>query len=134
MLREGLLHNRPFDKCAGVVVVLKNYHPHGDGSVYDTLVRLAQDWVMRYPLIIPQGNFGSIDGDLPLPTDTPSVLENIAEDLLKDIDEATVDFVPNYKESITEPSVLPAALPNLLMNGSTGIAGHDDQHSPAQFK
>jgi DNA gyrase subunit A len=124
MLREGLLHNRPFDKCAGVVgEVLKNYHPHGDGSVYDTLVRLAQKWVMRYPLIVPQGNFGSIDGDSAAAYRyTECKLENIAEDLLKDIDEATVDFVPNYKESTTEPSVLPAALPNLLMNGSTGIA------------
>ncbi|MGB0409087.1 MAG: DNA gyrase subunit A [Opitutales bacterium] len=124
MLREGLLHNRPFDKCAGVVgEVLKNYHPHGDSSVYDTLVRLAQDWVMRYPLIIPQGNFGSIDGDSPAAYRyTECKLEAIAEDCLKDIDEDTVDFVPNYKESTTEPSVLPAALPNLLMNGSTGIA------------
>ena len=124
MLREGLLYNRPFDKCAGVVgEVLKNYHPHGDSSVYDTLVRLAQDWVMRYPLIIPQGNFGSIDGDSAAAYRyTECKLENIAEDLLKDIDEDTVTFVPNYKESITEPSVLPAALPNLLMNGSTGIA------------
>jgi DNA gyrase subunit A len=124
MLREGLLHNRPFDKCAGVVgEVLKNYHPHGDSSVYDTLVRLAQHWVMRYPLIIPQGNFGSIDGDSAAAYRyTECKLEGIAEDLLKDIDEDTVDFVPNYKESSTEPSVLPAALPNLLMNGSTGIA------------
>lgn len=124
MLREGLLHNRPFDKCAGVVgEVLKNYHPHGDSSVYDTLVRLAQHWVMRYPLIIPQGNFGSIDGDSAAAYRyTECKLENIAEDMLKDIDEDTVDFVPNYKESSTEPSVLPAALPNLLMNGSTGIA------------
>jgi len=124
MLREGLLHNRPFDKCAGVVgEVLKNYHPHGDTSVYDTLVRLAQKWVMRYPLIIPQGNFGSIDGDSAAAYRyTECKLENIAEDLLRDIDEDTVDFVPNYKESSTEPSVLPSALPNLLMNGSTGIA------------
>lgn len=124
MLREGLLHNRPFDKCAGVVgEVLKNYHPHGDSSVYDTLVRMAQKWVMRYPLIVPQGNFGSIDGDSAAAYRyTECKLENIAEDLLKDIDENTVNFVPNYKESITEPSVLPAALPNLLMNGSTGIA------------
>ncbi|WP_269523402.1 DNA gyrase subunit A [Coraliomargarita parva] len=124
MLREGLLHNRPFDKCAGVVgEVLKNYHPHGDSSVYDTLVRLAQNWVMRYPLIMPQGNFGSIDGDSPAAYRyTECKLEAIAEDLLKDIDEDTVDFVPNYKESTTEPSVLPSALPNLLMNGSTGIA------------
>lgn len=124
MLREGLLHNRNFDKCAGVVgEVLKNYHPHGDTSVYDTLVRLAQDWVMRYPLIIPQGNFGSIDGDPPAAYRyTECKLESIAEELLKDLDEDTVDFVPNYKESTTEPSVLPAAMPNLLMNGSTGIA------------
>ncbi len=124
MLREGLLHNRPFDKCAGVVgEVLKNYHPHGDISVYDTLVRLAQHWVMRYPLIIPQGNFGSIDGDPPAAYRyTEAKLHDIAEDLLRQIDEDTVDFVPNYKESTTEPSVLPAALPNLLMNGSTGIA------------
>ena len=124
MLREGLLHNRPFDKCAGVVgEVLKNYHPHGDSSVYDTLVRLAQNWVMRYPLIVPQGNFGSIDGDSPAAYRyTECKLEQIAEDILRDIDEDTVDFAPNYKESTTEPSVLPAALPNLLMNGSTGIA------------
>src|SRR3954469_11838385 len=124
MLREGLVHNRPFDKCAGVVgEVLKNYHPHGDSSVYDTLVRLAQTWVMRYPLIDPQGNFGSVDGDPPAAYRyTEARLKDIAEDLLKDIEEDTVDFVPNYKESTTEPTVLPAALPNLLMNGSTGIA------------
>src|SRR5471032_2557720 len=124
MLREGLVHNRPFDKCAGVVgEVLKNYHPHGDSSVYDTLVRLAQPWVMRYPLIDPQGNFGSVDGDPPAAYRyTEARLRDIAEDLLKDIEEDTVDFVPNYKESTTEPTVLPSALPNLLMNGSTGIA------------
>ncbi|PTY06302.1 DNA gyrase subunit A [Opitutaceae bacterium EW11] len=124
MLREGLLHNRAYDKCAGVVgEVLKNYHPHGDASVYDTLVRMAQTWVMRYPLIDPQGNFGSVDGDPPAAYRyTESRLAAIAEELLKDIEEDTVDFVPNYKESTTEPSVLPAALPNLLMNGSTGIA------------
>jgi DNA gyrase subunit A len=124
MLREGLLHNRSFDKCAGVVgEVLKNYHPHGDASVYDTLVRLAQPWVMRYPLIDPQGNFGSVDGDPPAAYRyTEARLNAIAEDLLRDIEEDTVDFVPNYKESTTEPTVLPSALPNLLMNGSTGIA------------
>lgn len=124
MLREGLLHNRAFDKCAGVVgEVLKNYHPHGDSSVYDTLVRMAQNWVMRYPLIDPQGNFGSVDGDSPAAYRyTEARLTAIAEDLLRNIDEDTVDFVPNYKESTTEPSVLPAGLPNLLMNGSTGIA------------
>ncbi len=124
MLREGLLHNRAFDKCAGVVgEVLKNYHPHGDGSVYDTLVRMAQDWVMRYPLIQPQGNFGSVDGDPPAAYRyTEARMTQIAEEMLRSIDEDTVDFVPNYKESTTEPSVLPAALPQLLMNGSTGIA------------
>lgn len=124
MLREGLLHNRAFDKCAGVVgEVLKNYHPHGDSSVYDTLVRLAQHWVMRYPLIDPQGNFGSVEGDPPAAYRyTEARLKNIAEELLANIDENTVDFAPNYKESTTEPTVLPAALPNLLMNGSTGIA------------
>src|SRR6476620_1171024 len=124
MLREGLLHNRAFDKCAGVVgEVLKNYHPHGDSSVYDTLVRMAQPCVMRYPQIDPQGNFGSVDGDAPAADRyTEARLNAIAEDLLKDIEEDTVDFVPNYKESTTEPTVLPSALPNLLMNGSTGIA------------
>ncbi|MDR2377720.1 MAG: DNA gyrase subunit A [Puniceicoccales bacterium] len=124
MLREGLLSNRPFDKCAGVVgEVLKNYHPHGDASVYDTLVRLAQSWVMRYPLILPQGNFGSIDGDPPAAYRyTECKLSKLSEELLQDIDEGTVDFQPNYKESTVEPSVLPSALPHLLMNGSTGIA------------
>ena len=124
MLREGLVHNRAFDKCAGVVgEVLKNYHPHGDSSVYDTLVRLAQNWVMRYQLIDPQGNFGSVDGDPPAAYRyTEARLKDIAEELLKDIEEDTVDFAPNYKESTTEPTVLPSALPNLLMNGSTGIA------------
>ncbi|WP_404425385.1 DNA gyrase subunit A [Nibricoccus sp. IMCC34717] len=124
MLREGLLHNRSFDKCAGVVgEVLKNYHPHGDSSVYDTLVRLAQNWVMRYTLIDPQGNFGSVDGDPPAAYRyTECRLNAIAEELLADIEEDTVDFAPNYKESTTEPTVLPSALPNLLMNGSTGIA------------
>ncbi|OHE72122.1 MAG: DNA gyrase subunit A [Verrucomicrobia bacterium GWC2_42_7] len=124
MLREGLFHNRAFDKCAGVIgEVLKNYHPHGDSSVYDTLVRLAQTWVMRYPLIDPQGNFGSIDGDSAAAYRyTECRLKAIAEEMLRDIDEDTIDFVPNYKESTVEPFVLPAAAPNLLINGSTGIA------------
>ena len=124
MLREGLVHNRNFDKCAGVVgEVLKNYHPHGDASVYDTLVRLAQPWVMRYPLIQGQGNFGSIDGDPAAAYRyTECRLFPIAEEMLRNIDEDTVDYVPNYKESTTEPSVLPASVPNLLINGSTGIA------------
>jgi len=124
MLREGLLHNRAYDKCAGVVgEVLKNYHPHGDGSVYDTLVRMAQPWVMRYPLIDGQGNFGSVDGDSAAAYRyTECRLTKLSEELLKDIDEDTVDFTPNYKESTTEPSVLPASLPGLLMNGTTGFA------------
>ena len=124
MLREGLLHNRAYDKCAGVVgEVLKNYHPHGDSSVYDTLVRMAQPWVMRYPLVDGQGNFGSVDGDSAAAYRyTECKLTKIAEELLKDIDEDTVDFAPNYKESSTEPTVLPSSLPSLLMNGSSGIA------------
>ena len=124
MLREGLLHNRAYDKCAGVVgEVLKNYHPHGDSSVYDTLVRMAQNWVMRYPLVDGQGNFGSVDGDSAAAYRyTECRLTKIAEELLKDIDEDTVDFAPNYKESSTEPTVLPSSLPSLLMNGSSGIA------------
>ena len=124
MLREGLLHNRPYDKCAGVVgEVLKNYHPHGDGSVYDTLVRMAQPWIMRYPLIDGQGNFGSVDGDSAAAYRyTECRLMKLSEEILKNIDEDTVDFISNYKESTTEPTVLPASLPGLLMNGSTGIA------------
>ena len=124
MLRLGLLHNRPYNKCAKVVgEVLGNYHPHGDASVYDTLVRLAQSWVVRYPLINPQGNFGSVDGDPPAAYRyTECRLDQTAEELLRDIDEETVDFAPNYNEETTEPTVLPAALPGLLMNGSTGIA------------
>lgn len=124
MQQEGLLHNRPFDKCAGVVgEVLKNYHPHGDQSVYDALVRMGQGWVMRNQLVDPQGNFGSIDGDPPAAYRyTECRLTAIGEELMRDIDQNTVDFVPNYKESTTEPAVVPSALPNLLMNGSTGIA------------
>lgn len=124
MLRLGLLHNRSFNKCAKVVgEVLGNYHPHGDASVYGTLVRLAQKWVMRYPLIDPQGNFGSVDGDAPAAYRyTESRLAAISEELLRDIQEDTVDFIPNYNEETTEPTVLPSALPNLLINGSTGIA------------
>lgn len=124
MYRDGLLHNRPFVKCARVVGnVLGHYHPHGDSSVYDTLVRLAQKWVMAYPMIDPQGNFGSVDGDSAAAYRyTECRLVELSESMLADLDEDTVDFMPNYNESTTEPSVLPAALPNLLMNGSTGIA------------
>lgn len=124
MFCEGLLHCAPFDKCAGVVgEVLKNYHPHGDTSVYDTLVRMAQKWIMRYPLIESQGNFGSIDGDPPAAYRyTECRLTGLAEEMLSNIDHETIDFKPNYKESSVEPLILPAKIPNLLMNGSTGIA------------
>jgi DNA gyrase subunit A len=124
MQREGLIASRSYDKCAGVVgEVLKNYHPHGDTSVYDTLVRMAQSWVLRYPMVDPQGNFGSIDGDPAAAYRyTECRLTRIAGEMMRDIDENTIDFIPNYKESTVEPSVLPSAVPNLLMNGSTGIA------------
>jgi DNA gyrase subunit A len=124
MYSEGLLHNKKFSKCAGVVgEVLKKYHPHGDAAVYDTLVRMAQDWNMRYPLVNGQGNFGSIDGDPPAAYRyTESRLYQLAEELLFDIDKQTVDFVPNFDSSTEEPTVLPGRFPNLLINGSTGIA------------
>jgi DNA gyrase subunit A len=124
MLREGLLSNKRFSKCAGVVgEVLKKYHPHGDLAVYDALVRMAQEWNMRYPLIDGQGNFGSIDGDPPAAYRyTEARLTKLAEELLADIDKETVDFIPNFDGSTEEPVVLPAKVPNLLINGSDGIA------------
>ncbi len=124
MLREGLLPGRKYSKCAGVVgEVLKKYHPHGDTSVYDALVRLAQDFNMRYTLVDGQGNFGSIDGDPPAAYRyTESRLAKIAEELLADIDKETVDFVPNFDETTDEPKVLPSRIPNLIINGSAGIA------------
>lgn len=124
MLREGLRHDHRFSKCAGIVgEVLKHYHPHGDSSVYDALVRLAQPWNMRYPLVQGQGNFGSVDGDPPAAYRyTEARLTRIAEELLVDIDKKTVDFRPNFDGEHEEPKVLPALLPNLLINGSSGIA------------
>src|SRR5213594_1056623 len=124
MFREGLVHNHRYSKCAGVVgEVLKRYHPHGDSAVYDALVRLAQEWNLRYPLIDGQGNFGSIDGDSPAAYRyTECRLTELAEELLADIDRETVDFVPNFDDSTQEPLVLPSAVPNLLVNGSSGIA------------
>ena len=124
MYDEGLLHNRRYSKCAGVVgEVLKRYHPHGDSAVYDALVRLAQEWVVRYPLIDGQGNFGSIDGDPPAAYRyTECRLTALAEELLADIDRETVEFGPNFDESTTEPLVLPSRVPNLLVNGAAGIA------------
>ncbi|MFO1462946.1 MAG: DNA gyrase subunit A [bacterium] len=124
MFREGLLSSKRFSKCAGVVgEVLKKYHPHGDSAVYDSLVRMAQPWNMRYPLIDGQGNFGSIDGDNAAAYRyTEARLMAIAEEMLADIDKETVDFVPNFDNSTEEPSVLPTRIPNLLLNGSDGIA------------
>src|SRR5437899_5595460 len=124
MFSEGLVHNHRYSKCAGVVgEVLKRYHPHGDSAVYDALVRLAQEWDVRYPLIDGQGNFGSIDGDSPAAYRyTECRLTELAEELLADNDRETVDFVPNFADSAQEPVVLPSKVPNLLINGSSGIA------------
>ncbi|MDP8217238.1 MAG: DNA gyrase subunit A [Candidatus Theseobacter exili] len=124
MFREGLLSNRKHSKCAGVVgEVLKKYHPHGDASVYDTLVRMAQNWNLRYPLVDGQGNFGSIDGDNAAAYRyTESRMMKIAEEMMADIDKNTVGFSPNFDESTVEPTVLPSRIPNLLINGSSGIA------------
>ncbi len=121
---EGLQHNKQHSKCAGVVgEVLKKYHPHGDSAVYDALVRMAQDWNLRYPLIDPQGNFGSVDGDAPAAYRyTECRMTAIAELLLQDIEKNTVEFMPNFDGRVMEPTVLPAAFPNLLVNGSAGIA------------
>jgi DNA gyrase subunit A len=124
MFREDLLSNRSYSKSAGVVgEVLKKYHPHGDSAVYDTMVRMAQPWAMRYPLIDGQGNYGSVDGDRPAAYRyTEARLSPIAEFLLQDIDKDTVDFVDNFDGKVQEPVVLPAAFPNMLVNGSAGIA------------
>jgi DNA gyrase subunit A len=120
----GLEHNKPYRKCARIVgEVLGKYHPHGDAAVYDALVRMAQDFSMRYPLIDGQGNFGSIDGDSPAAMRyTEARLADLTEELIVDIDKETVEFTPNFDESLREPTVLPAKVPNLLINGSSGIA------------
>lgn len=124
MFREGLLHNRRYSKCAGVVgEVLKKYHPHGDSAVYDALVRMAQPWNLRYPLVDGQGNFGSIDGDSAAAYRyTECRMTRLAEDLLTDIDKDTVDFTDNFDGTTQEPQVLPTRIPNLLVNGASGIA------------
>lgn len=124
MFREGLTPDRKFSKCAGVVgEVLKKYHPHGDAAVYDSLVRMAQDFNLRYPLIDKQGNFGSIDGDPPAHYRyTECRLDRLAMELMQDIDKETVNFQPNFDETSEEPVVLPSQLPNFLLNGSSGIA------------
>ena len=120
----SLEHNKPYKKSARIVgEVLGKYHPHGDVAVYDTLVRMAQDFSLRYPLVDGQGNFGSIDGDAPAAMRyTEARLEHITDLMLLDIEKNTVDFAPNFDGSLKEPTVLPSCLPNLLVNGSSGIA------------
>jgi DNA gyrase subunit A len=124
MDREGLQHNKRYSKCAGVVgECLKKYHPHGDSAVYDALVRMAQPWSLRYPLVDGQGNFGSVDGDPPAAYRyTECRMERIAEEMMADIDMETVDMTPNFDETTDEPTVLPTRIPTLLVNGSNGIA------------
>jgi DNA gyrase subunit A len=124
MDREGLQHNKRYSKCAGVVgECLKKYHPHGDSSVYDALVRMAQPWSLRYPLIDGQGNFGSVDGDPPAAYRyTECRMERIAEEMMADIDMETVDMMANFDETTNEPTVLPTRVPTLIVNGSNGIA------------
>lgn len=124
MLELGVNYNKPYKKSARIVgEVLGKYHPHGDASVYDTMVRMAQDWSLRYTLVDGQGNFGSVDGDSPAAMRyTEARLRRLAEEMLADINKDTVDFQPNFDDSLTEPTVLPAKVPNLLINGSSGIA------------
>src|SRR6266513_775427 len=122
MYENGLQPNRPFRKSA-VADVMGRYHPHGDSAIYDTLVRLAQDFAMRYPLVEPQGNFGSIDNDPPAAYRyTEARLARLATEMLRDIDADTVEFGANYDDSRLEPLVLPSRFPNLLVNGASGIA------------
>jgi len=124
MQELGVFSNRPHKKSARIVgEVLGKYHPHGDSSVYDTMVRMAQPWSLRYPLVDGQGNFGSVDGDSPAAMRyTEARLKKIAEEMLDDLDKDTVDFRPNFDESLSEPTVMPTKIPNLLINGSSGIA------------
>ncbi|ANQ50785.1 DNA gyrase subunit A [Flammeovirga sp. MY04] len=124
MAELGLSYNRPYKKSARIVgEVLGKYHPHGDSSVYDTMVRMAQPWSLRYMLVDGQGNFGSIDGDSPAAMRyTEARMKEIAGEMLSDIKKNTVDFEPNFDDSLKEPSVLPSRIPNLLLNGSSGIA------------
>ncbi|MFN9754630.1 MAG: DNA gyrase subunit A, partial [bacterium] len=124
MSELGLSYNRPTRKSAKIVgEVMGKFHPHGDSAIYDALVRMAQPFSMRYPLVDGQGNFGSVDGDPPAAMRyTEARLTKIAATMLDDIDKETVDFVPNYDGSEHEPAILPARIPNLLINGSSGIA------------
>ena len=124
MQELGVFSNRPHKKSARIVgEVLGKYHPHGDSSVYDTMVRMAQPWSLRYPLVDGQGNFGSVDGDSPAAMRyTEARLRKIAEEMLDDLEKETIDFTPNFDDSLEEPTVLPTKIPNLLVNGASGIA------------
>src|SRR4029434_5137060 len=124
MREMGLASNRGYRTCAKIVgEVMGNYHPHGDGPIYDTLVRMAQDFSYRYTLVDGQGNFGSIDGDPPAAMRyTEARLESLGDEMMTDLDKDTLDLVPHYDETTEEPTVLPAPFPNLLVNGSAGIA------------
>ena len=124
-MRElGNEYNKAYKKSARIVGdVIGKYHPHGDTAVYDTIVRMAQDFSLRYPLVDGQGNFGSVDGDSPAAMRYTEIrMTRLAHEFLEDLDKETVDFVPNYDGSLNEPLVLPTSVPNLLINGSSGIA------------
>ena len=120
----GVAYNKPYKKSARIVgEVLGKFHPHGDTAVYDTMVRMVQSFSLRYPLVDGQGNFGSVDGDSPAAMRyTEARLARIADEMLRDLDKNTITFIPNFDDSLQEPTVLPSYLPNLLVNGSTGIA------------
>jgi DNA gyrase subunit A len=124
MSELGVMSNKPYKKSARIVgEVLGKYHPHGDSSVYEAMVRMAQEWSLRYPLVDGQGNFGSVDGDSPAAMRyTEARLKKIAEEALADIEKNTVDFQLNFDDSLEEPTVLPTRIPNLLVNGASGIA------------
>ena len=123
MTELGLASNRSYKKSARIVgEVLGKYHPHGDSSVYDTMVRMAQDWSLRYPMVDGQGNFGSIDGDPPAAMRyTEARMRKIAEEMMTDIDKNTVDFQTNFDDSLKEPTVLPSKIPSLLVNGAAQV-------------
>ena len=124
MSELGMSHTKPYKKSARIVgEVLGKYHPHGDSSVYDAMIRMAQEWSLRYPLVEGQGNFGSVDGDSPAAMRyTEARLQRISDEMLNDLDKETVDFALNFDDSLEEPTVLPTKFPSLLVNGATGIA------------
>src|SRR5690625_177929 len=131
MYELGVMSNRPHKKSARIVgEVLGKFHPHGDSSVYDTMVRMAQPWSLRYMMVDGQGNYGSIDGDPPAAMRyTEARLQKISEEMLSDIDKETVDLQLNFDDSLEEPKVLPTRIPNLLVNGASGIAVRSEEHT-----